>query len=188
MASRSVYVGGMILLIADAPVSAACTASAAASAGATQPMWTTTGTAPPTALIAVSATDTPLPPTATRAPTTVPQVAAEAEPTATPTELPLAPSATPTPRPGYFSRDQLIEDARQLARGPVELFDLGGNRVDGGRAHGDGELRASAVHDGAALGRQRERAADLLVAAPRAAPVQKAQLCGAQRQAGEGQQ
>jgi hypothetical protein len=65
--------------------------------------------------VAVAATDTPLPPTATPAPPTAPPVATELEPSATPTEIPPLPSAVPTTRPGYLSRDQLIEDARQLA-------------------------------------------------------------------------
>jgi CubicO group peptidase (beta-lactamase class C family) len=66
--------------------------------------------------VAVIATHTPLPPTAA-APVlpTVPSVATKAEPSATPTEISPVPSAAPTTRPGYFSRDQLIEDARQLA-------------------------------------------------------------------------
>jgi len=43
-------------------------------------------------------------------------IATEQEPTATPAEIEPAPTATPTTRPGYFSRDELIEDARQLAQ------------------------------------------------------------------------
>jgi len=65
--------------------------------------------------VAVAATDTPLPPTAMPALPTVPSVATKAESGATPTEISPVPSAAPTTRPGYFSRDQLIEDARQLA-------------------------------------------------------------------------
>jgi CubicO group peptidase (beta-lactamase class C family) len=64
---------------------------------------------------AVAATHTPRPPTAAPALPTVPSVASEAEPSATPSESSPVPSAAPTTRPGYFSRDQLIEDARQLA-------------------------------------------------------------------------
>ena len=63
---------------------------------------------------AVAATDTPLPPTALPALPTVPAVANKAEPSAT-FEISPAPGAAPTTRPGYFSPDQLIEDARQLA-------------------------------------------------------------------------
>jgi hypothetical protein len=61
-------------------------------------------------------TATPAPPTATpTAPSTATAVATEPEPSATPTEAAPQPTATPTTRPGYFSREQLIEDARQLA-------------------------------------------------------------------------
>ena len=51
-------------------------------------------------------------------PTTAPTAtvtATKPEPSATPTEVAPAPSATPSTKPGYFSRDALIEDARQLA-------------------------------------------------------------------------
>jgi len=65
--------------------------------------------------VAVAATNTPLPPTAMPALPTVPSVATKVEPSATPTEISPVPSAAPTTRPGYFSRDQLIEDGRQLA-------------------------------------------------------------------------
>ncbi len=65
--------------------------------------------------VAVAATDTPLPPTAMPLLPTVPSVAAKVKPSATPTAIPPVPSAAPTTRPGYFGRDQLIEDARQLA-------------------------------------------------------------------------
>jgi CubicO group peptidase (beta-lactamase class C family) len=64
---------------------------------------------------AAAAADTPLLPTATPEPPTAPSVVTKAEPTAIPTETAAVPSAAPTTRPGYFSRDQLIEDARQLA-------------------------------------------------------------------------
>ena len=74
----------------------------------------------------VPPTHTPLPSTATSAPpphTPVPPtamltataVATAPEPSATHTEIPPATTAAPTTRPGYFSRAQLIEDARQLA-------------------------------------------------------------------------
>jgi CubicO group peptidase (beta-lactamase class C family) len=66
--------------------------------------------------VVVAAADTPLPPTAAPALPTVPSVATEAESSPTPTEISPAPSAAPTTRPGYFSRDQLIEDARQLTK------------------------------------------------------------------------
>jgi CubicO group peptidase (beta-lactamase class C family) len=65
--------------------------------------------------VAVAAADTPLPPTAAPPLPTVPSAATEAEPSPTPTEISPVPSAAPTTRPGYFSREQLIEDARQLA-------------------------------------------------------------------------
>jgi hypothetical protein len=65
--------------------------------------------------VAVAATDTPWPPTATPVPPTAPPVATEAEPGATPTEISPVSSAAPTTRLDDFSRDQLIEDARQLA-------------------------------------------------------------------------
>jgi CubicO group peptidase (beta-lactamase class C family) len=65
--------------------------------------------------VAVAATHTPRPPTATPVPPTAPPVATEAEPSTTPTEISPVPSAVPTTGPGYFTRDQLIEDARQLA-------------------------------------------------------------------------
>ncbi|MGD8791311.1 MAG: serine hydrolase [Anaerolineae bacterium] len=68
--------------------------------------------------VAVAVTDTPLPPTAVAALPTVPPVSSvgtEAEPSATPTESSPVPNAAPTTRPGYFSRDELMEDARQLA-------------------------------------------------------------------------
>jgi CubicO group peptidase (beta-lactamase class C family) len=65
--------------------------------------------------VAVGAAGTALPPTAMPALPTVPSVSRQAEPRATPTEIPPLPSAVPTTGPGYFGRDQLIEDARQLA-------------------------------------------------------------------------
>jgi hypothetical protein len=71
--------------------------------------------------IAVAPSDTPLPATATDTPVpataspTVTVAATIPEPSATPTEALPQPTATPTTRPGYFSREQLIEDARQLA-------------------------------------------------------------------------
>lgn len=65
--------------------------------------------------VAVAAADTSLPPTAMPALPTVRSVATQAEPRATLTEIPPLPSATPVTRPGYFGRDQLIEDVRQLA-------------------------------------------------------------------------
>jgi CubicO group peptidase (beta-lactamase class C family) len=65
--------------------------------------------------VSVAATDTPLPPTAMPPLPTVPSVATKAELSATPTETPPVPGAAPTTRPGHFGRDQLIEDARQLA-------------------------------------------------------------------------
>lgn len=63
----------------------------------------------------VAAAATPRPPTAVPALPTVPAVAAQAEPSAAPTEIPPLPSAAPATRPGHFGREQLIEDARQLA-------------------------------------------------------------------------
>ena len=76
-----------------------------------------------TTRITLGPTRTPRPPTATPAPPTPPPTAAPTataapsvpEPNVTPTEAAPQPTATPTTRPGYFSRDQLIEDARQLA-------------------------------------------------------------------------
>jgi hypothetical protein len=65
--------------------------------------------------VAVADNHSSLPPTALSALPTVPSVAPTAEPRATPTEISLVPSAAPTTRPGYFSRDALIADARQLA-------------------------------------------------------------------------
>ena len=88
------------------------------------------GKSEPTAT-AVPPTHTPLPPTAAPSATPVPPtatptappsstmtmtaVATEPEPSATPTEAVPQPTAAPTTRPGYFSRDALIADARQLA-------------------------------------------------------------------------
>jgi hypothetical protein len=74
----------------------------------------TATSAPATAArIALEATDTLLPPSATPvSPTAAPTAP---EPSAMPTEAPPQPTATPRTRPGYFSRDQLIEDTRQLA-------------------------------------------------------------------------
>jgi hypothetical protein len=60
-------------------------------------------------------------------------VATAPELSATPTEAPPAPSATPTTRPGYFSREQLIEDARQLAdtieRTHPDPYTRGGGKI-----------------------------------------------------------
>jgi hypothetical protein len=68
--------------------------------------------APPTA----APTATPVPSTVTpTAVSTAATVATEPEPSITPTEAAPQPTATPTTRPGYFSREQLIEDAWQLA-------------------------------------------------------------------------
>jgi hypothetical protein len=59
---------------------------------------------------------TPLPLTATpSAVFTVTAVASEPGPTATPTEPAPQLTAAPTTRPGYFSREELIEDAREMA-------------------------------------------------------------------------
>jgi CubicO group peptidase (beta-lactamase class C family) len=68
-----------------------------------------------TTRIALEPTHTLRPQTATPVLPTVPAVANASEPSMTPTEIAPVPSAVPTTRPGYFSRDQLIEDARQLA-------------------------------------------------------------------------
>jgi len=65
--------------------------------------------------VALEPTHTLRPQTTTPISPTVPSVAIASEPSATPTEIAPVPSAVPTTRPGYFSRDQLIEDARQLA-------------------------------------------------------------------------
>jgi hypothetical protein len=69
---------------------------------------------PPTA---TRPTVAPAPPTATPTATSTATAVAAApeEPSATPTEAAPQPTATPTTRPGYFSQEQLIEDARQLA-------------------------------------------------------------------------
>jgi len=81
-----------------------------------------------TTRITLGPTRTPRPPTATPAPPTPPPTAAPTataapsvpEPNVTPTEAAPQPTATPTTRPGYFSRDQLIEDARQACGGHRE--------------------------------------------------------------------
>ncbi|MGD8969523.1 MAG: hypothetical protein PVI07_18615, partial [Anaerolineae bacterium] len=58
----------------------------------------------------------PVPPTATpSALYTATVMATEREATATPTESAPQPTAAPTTRPGCFSREELIEDARELA-------------------------------------------------------------------------
>jgi len=79
------------------------------------PMPPTNTPVPPTA----TPVATPVPPTATPVATPVPPtattIATQQEPTATPTEVAPQPTVTPTTKPGYFSRDELIEDARQLA-------------------------------------------------------------------------
>jgi hypothetical protein len=63
----------------------------------------------------------------------MPVPAAAREPSGTPTEVPVVPTATSTTRPGYFSRELLIEDARQLA-GAIESahpdpYIRGGGRI-----------------------------------------------------------
>lgn len=74
---------------------------------------TTNTPLPPTAAPVLSlATQTPVPPTATL---TATAMTTEQAPSATPTEVAPEPTAIPTARLGYFSRDALIEDARQLA-------------------------------------------------------------------------
>jgi hypothetical protein len=68
--------------------------------------------APPTA----EPTATPVPSTAIpTADPTATAVPTEPEPSVTSTEAALQPTARPTTRRGYFSREQLIEDVRQLA-------------------------------------------------------------------------
>ena len=68
-----------------------------------------------TTRIALDPTHTLPPQTAPPGLPTVPSMATGSEPSTTPTEIAPVPSAVPTTRPGFFSRDQLIEDARQLA-------------------------------------------------------------------------
>jgi hypothetical protein len=76
------------------------------------PTATQIGVAPSNTPPPATATDTPVPATA---PPTVTAVATTPEPSAIPTKAVPQPTATPTTGPGYFSREQLIEDARQLA-------------------------------------------------------------------------
>jgi hypothetical protein len=85
-------------------------ATTSAPATATRITPEPTDTVLPTA--AATALPTAVPPTAVP---TATATAAQHESSATPTEIPPAATAAPTTRPGYFSRDQLIEDARQLA-------------------------------------------------------------------------
>ena len=93
----------------------------------------TATTLPATATqVAVAPADTPLPLTDTPVLPTVPSASTKAEPTATPEISPL-PSPAPTTRPGYFSRDDLIEDARQLAdaleSAHPDLYTKGGGKI-----------------------------------------------------------
>ncbi len=65
---------------------------------------------PPATSALPTKTQTPVPPTATRTAT-----ATEKVPSATPAEIAPASTVVPANRPGYFGREALIEDTRQLA-------------------------------------------------------------------------
>ena len=71
------------------------------------------GTSAPTAIVAQQNATVPTV-TQTMPPATA--VATQQQPVAIPTTAAPQPTAAPTTRPGYFSREQLIEDARQLAQ------------------------------------------------------------------------
>lgn len=66
-------------------------------------------------------------------PTITPSLGVTQNPSATPTDILLTPSTTPSTKPGNFSREQLIQDARQLAddieSAHPDPYILGGGKI-----------------------------------------------------------